>query len=98
MDDKEKWIQKILNSTEGYQKSQAPPDLFNKIEQRLDQTTGKIIPIHQWRVAAAAAIILMVLNLFGLRQYIQNNSSDTTTMEQKYASNEPISSTYQLYK
>lgn len=98
MDKKEEWINDVFNSTQGMQRSQAPIDLFDKIEARIDQKDAKIIPIQQWRAAAVAAVVLIAVNLFALQQYSQNNTSGLSIESNEYADSQSFTSSYQLYE
>ena len=76
---KEKWINEAMNSLDGIRHAEAPPYLFQKIEQKLDL---KIIPIRTGvvslgmvSIAAALIILLFSVNLLILSHKNRLNSS-----------------------
>lgn len=64
--DKEKWIDGIINSTDGMQHAAPSSAVFQKIEQRIASTIhlAKTVPLYKVTLAAASIILLVVLNLF----------------------------------
>ena len=70
--DKEKWINEVLESTKGMQRTSAPAHLFKKIESQIGQGEAKVIPMTQLRIAAAAAVILCWMNVSILYQQAKN--------------------------
>lgn len=59
---KEKWIDEVMQSLDGMQRAEPPSGLFKAIK---DQTTPKIVylsPVKVW-LAAASFALLLLLNL-----------------------------------
>ncbi len=95
---KEKWVNKVMGSMEGIQRAKPAPDLFAKIEREIASPEGKIISMSQFRVAAAAAILLLAMNIFLLNQYAKSDTSDTSEWVSEVDSNEQLISNYNLYE
>ncbi len=95
--DKEKWIEEVFESIQGSKRAKPSPGLFAKIEAQIDNPDAVIIPMFQRRVAAAAAILLLALNVFALRQYMQQDSvlsNESVAMEMP---NQQLISNYNIY-
>lgn len=73
--EREQFIEKILNSTNGITKVVPGNDLFSKIQQRI-QLEVKVSSKTLWLVAASIAILVM-LNLSVLAS--RTNEKDTST-------------------
>ena len=78
---KDEWIDKTMNSLEGIQRTEPPPYLLNKIEQRLcDKVVSIGAGIVSWRVVSAAAALIILLvsaNLFILTGQSRTNQTKT---------------------
>jgi hypothetical protein len=72
-----------------------PPGLLSRIEARIGNAEAKVIPMKQWRMMAAAACMLVVLNVTALANYM-NESSGLTA--QYNTSNDALISDFQLYE
>jgi hypothetical protein len=75
--DKEKWINDVLDSTQGMLRASPDADLFKKITAGLTNTqlvNTRPLPVIQW---AAAAILLLALNI-GSVVYLTNQHTKTT--------------------
>ena len=96
--DKEKWIDQVFESLKGNERAQASPDLLARIEDRIHQPKTKVVTMSQWRFAIAAAILLLLLNVVGLRQYLQTNPTDTPGLAIEETTVDALLSTYQLYE
>lgn len=97
--DKDKWIEDVLDSMKGSQRAKPSPELYAKIERQINAPEAKIVPMPQWSYAVAAAVLVLVLNVFAIRQFTQNNelnvseivvSSDDTSSS--------LISNYKIYK
>lgn len=95
--DKEKWLDETLGSLQGIKRATPPADLFARIEIRVNQTESKIVPMSQWRPAVAAAIVLLVLNIFAMRLYTQRNISVATDEGVEIAYETQLISDFKLY-
>jgi hypothetical protein len=74
-EDKEKWVEETLGSLEGFKRAIPAADLFARIESKVNETSTRVVTISQWRPAVAAALLLLVLNIFAIRLYTQAASS-----------------------
>lgn len=76
-EDREKWITDVFNSLAKSKRAKPSEDLFGRLEQQLfTPPDAKILPISQWRIAAAATVLLLFLNVFALQQSTQSPTSD----------------------
>lgn len=73
--DVDKRINRILNSTQGSQRAKPKTDLLANIEQQIYEVEGNIIPMNRIRLVAAAAAIMLMLNISVLNYYLQNSGS-----------------------
>ena len=93
--DKDKWVNEVLGSLEGSKRAVPPPDLFARINQKIARPEAKIVPIGSYRLAAAAAVLLLVLNVWVLAQYAQTGA--LTSNEQVTVNSESLISDFNLY-
>lgn len=98
-EDKDKWIDEVLDSMKGSQRAKPSPELFAKIENQLAPPEIKIIPMRQWSYAVAAAVLVLVLNVFTVRQFTQNNELNAGEMVVSADdSGESLISNYKIYE
>jgi len=64
-----KEIDKILDSVQGMRKASPNEHLFAKIEQQLDASGVRVIPLTQVRWITVAASLLLLLNISMLYQF-----------------------------
>mgnify|MGYP000668897645 CR=1 FL=1 len=98
MRENKQWIEDVLKSTQGMRRAKPRPDLFVKIEEQIQGVEAKIIPFRRLQIAAAAAVLLMVLNITALSQYtnyIEGEEQELTEMEQ---SEQSLISNFNLYE
>ena len=60
--EKEKYIETIINSTNGIAKMAPSDDLFSKIEMKIQSTTNTVSTSTLWLVAASI-IVLLTINI-----------------------------------
>jgi hypothetical protein len=72
-----------------------PPGLLGRIEARIGKAEAKIIPIKQWRMLAAAACVLVALNVTALANYMDESSGPTAQYDTSY---NVLISDFQLYE
>ena len=80
METKENWIENILYSTNGITQVLPNDDLFEKINQKINE--HKVIPINTLWLVAATIIILLGLNIFLFTNYNHTSSNKTIAFEQ----------------
>ena len=97
-DDKEKWIEDVFDSMKGSQRAKPSTELLAKIEQQIGVTESKIIPIYSFRMVAAAAILLLVLNVFAVRQFMESNTVATEELLVEETSGLSLISNYNIYE
>ena len=96
--DKEKWMDDVLGSLEGSKRAQPSPELFARIESQIDAPEAKVIPITQWRIAVAAAILLLMLNVFAMRQYAHRYEVNTDDLVVEVSADQQLISNYNPYE
>lgn len=96
--EKEKWVNEVLGSLEGSQRAKPSADLFAKIEKEIARPEGRVISMNQLRVAAAAAILLLALNVFLLNQYSRSQQGNSTEWVTEVDSNEQLISDFNPYE
>jgi len=64
-------IEDILESTKGSKRAKPSEDLLQQIEQRIG-VDGMIIPIGRLRLVAAAAALLLLVNILAVNTYLQS--------------------------
>ena len=78
---KEKWINAVMDSTRGIQPALPPADLYNRIATRINspkehQPLTISFPTKKW---AAAAVLLLALNIGSVFYYIGESKKATTS-------------------
>lgn len=98
-EDKDQWIDSVLNSIEGSQKASPSKDLLARIESQIDGH-GRVVKITQVqkRWTAAAAILLLALNGFALQRIFQGKMpiADNPANGESYQIS--LISDYQIYE
>lgn len=72
-----------------------PPGLLGRIEARLGRPDAKTIPLKTWRMYAAAACMLLALNVTALAYSLRTSSDQTASYD---AANGTLISDFQLYE
>lgn len=94
----EKWIEAVMTSMEGSQRAAPTADLFSKIESLIDGVEEKNVPVRQWRMIAIAASLVLVLNVFALRQFSGSYVSAAGDYLQEGESNQQLISDFKIYE
>lgn len=97
-EDKEKWIDAVFDSLQGSTRAKPGSGLFAKIENQIDGRDARFVPLPQWRIAVAAAVVLLCLNVFTVRQYLQSSKVATEAGGAEEASDQALLSNYKLYE
>ncbi len=94
----EQWIEDIFSSMEGSSKARPDSNLFSKIEERLQHTQAPVIAMPNLKYAISAACIILLLNIFTLRQISQSNN-DSEFETRSYSENvSHLFSDFNLYE
>jgi hypothetical protein len=92
---KEKWIDEVMNSTQGMSRADPDNDLLDKITSKLNSPNAvktTPLPVTQW---AAAAILLIALNVGSVIYFTNHNKTmATATNNNPFATEIPSVSTY----
>lgn len=70
--DKERWIDGVLNSTEGMRKAEPEANFYQQVLQKINRPAtvkGVTMPLKQW---AAAAILLLALNISSIVYFMDH--------------------------
>ena len=99
--EKEKWVDEVLHCMKGSQRARPRPEVFTKIQNQLIISESKVVPIRKWRYAAAAAILILIVNVFALQRLNQSvewqNSEMVTESGTEYYSH-CIVSNFKIYE
>ncbi|MFK7926341.1 MAG: hypothetical protein AB8H47_30620 [Bacteroidia bacterium] len=90
--EKEKWIDEVVESMKGSQRAEPRSGLFAEIQ---GQITA--IPIYNWKNYAAAAALIILLNTAVLVLYTRNDKASISEAESISLYNEPINISFQIY-
>jgi hypothetical protein len=73
---KEQWINEVMSSTKGMSGAFPADGFFERVSQKLDKPYAIrtiVLPLRQW---AAAAILLLVVNIGSVAYFASNNKPD----------------------
>jgi hypothetical protein len=78
MENSNNWIDEAFKSVQHQKQPMLNADLFSKIEQRINNEATKVVLMPIWKVAVAAAVIL-VINLVAFKDvsYTDQNMDST---------------------
>ena len=96
--EKEKWTEEVFQSMKGSQRAKPSPELFAKIEEQIEVSETKIVSMYQLKYAAAAAALILLLNITVLFTY---RNYDVVSYEGTIEANtysQSLISTYQIYE
>ena len=93
----EEWKETVMDSLNGVKRAIPDPNLYLKIENNIYSPKNKTITMSRLRVSVAAAIILIILNVYFANNYLQNNLNNTENPEE-IISQTPLTSNYKLYE
>lgn len=94
MDKKEQWVNEVLQSLDGIEKAEPKADLFAKITDKISKgEVTKIIPLQQLRWVAAAACIIIGVNIYVFTSGITTTKNTNINTTETYQ----ILSNYSLY-
>ena len=78
MEDSNNWIKEAFKSVQHQQQPRLNAYLFSKIEQRINKEGSKVFLMPIWKVAVAAAVIL-IINLLALKDVSYNKQTRIVT-------------------
>ena len=88
----EEWADEIMNSLEGIQRAKPRADLFDAIDAKIDALPQpKVIPIRRLAWVAAAACVVIFVNIYSL------TSSTNTEIAEEQGTETPLLSDYSIY-
>jgi len=94
---KEDWIEDVFNSMQGSDSARPDDTLFARIEERIFNDEARIISFKKLRVVAAAAVALILLNVFAVSQNTQSGISAQENMSEEWSEGQQIFSDFKLY-
>ena len=100
--DKDQWMEDVFHSMKGSQKARPSSDLFAKIERSIAESQNdNVISMHRFRFVAAAASLVLLVNVSALLLYFsQNQINNQASIENQESNNsyrESLISTFQIY-
>ena len=78
MEDSNNWIDEAFKSVQHQKQPMLNADLFSKIEQRINKEGSMVFLMPIWKVAVAAAVIL-IINLRALKDVSYNKQTRIVT-------------------
>lgn len=98
--EKEQWIEGVFSSMEGASRAIPRSGLLDEIESELDaldqdSTSIRILGGLQRKIAVAAAVLLIVGNVFAISSMSQSEGQDQTSTEE--LADQSLISGYNLY-
>lgn len=84
-----------MEHLKGLRRASPPPGLLSRIEDRIAQVDASIISMPQWRMIAAAAVLVLGVNVYALINFSSGNNA--LSMGDGYAATELVSN-YQYYE
>ena len=97
-DNKENEFESIFESMRGSQRAKPNTDLFAKIEARIDAPQAKVVSRNFRVLAAAAAAMLLVMNIFVIQQFSQGMGAFTGQQVVSEVSDQSLISNYKIYE
>ncbi|GLR18277.1 hypothetical protein [Portibacter lacus] len=96
--DKEKWVNDVLNSMEGSRRAKPSPELFDQILQEIDRPETQVLTMPHWSRIAAVAALLIMGNVFAVQQISQSRYSDLSEVSSSDSDNYMLVSDYKIYE
>lgn len=95
----DKWIEEIFDSLEGIKRAKPDINLYATIENQLFSEESKVIPINRLRIAAVAAILILLINVISLKVYTySSNSANTVESQTSNNYNQQLISNFKIYE
>lgn len=95
--DNNKRFDAILNSMKGSRKAKPTHDLFDRIEQNLDESPHNVFQLFSWKYAVASAALILFVNIFAIHQIYSSKDKLANTDEQAYTAYTLLSN-YKIYE
>ena len=84
-----------IEHLKGLKRASPPPGLLNRIENRITQMDASIVSMPQWRMIAAAAVLVLGVNVYALVNF--SNDMNAVSMGGGYAATDLVYD-YQYYE
>lgn len=97
-EEKDKWVNDVLNSMKGSAPAKPGADLFDQIQGRIDQPKAPIFSLSQQGLSIAAAVLLLLLNIFVINQYQTNQIVNSNEIGMEGSSSSELISDYKIYE
>jgi len=95
--EREKWIDEVFQSMKGSERAKPRPDLLAAIEDQIAASKARVIPMQQWKYAAAVAAIILLVNAVALTSYDASTAGSYEDTLAATTYGEPLISSYQIY-
>lgn len=96
--EKEEWIEDVFQSMKGSQRAKPNSNLLAKIDEKIASSSTNVIPLTQWRYAAAAAVLVLLINTSALFYYGKQNEVPYNEVPITGTYSQPLINTYQIYE
>ena len=96
--DQEKWIENVFSSMQDIKRAQPRTEVYTTIMQQWDSRDTQIISMAQLRWIAAAAIGVLLLNVFAMRSYTQQQQSDNLGIAIEKHTSQILISSFNMYE
>jgi len=94
---KSNWVEEVIHSMEGSQKAQPRPEVLAKIQGKLSPLGSALVPVKQWRKYAAAAAVILLINISALMIINKNENVQVSENGNSYMPANTMINTYQIY-
>jgi len=98
---KEKWINEVMLSTQGMTRVKPPSDLFDTIQNDIENKAA-IIPLNRLKWVVGVAAVFLFINVIGIQSYLNKdnqlgNKGDISSVETSTLLQEDFVSSYLNY-
>ncbi len=95
---KDQWIDDILESGKDIKRAEPPSFLYSRIEQRVFSSKPRVVSMKEFGLIGVAAALLLFINVFSLRYYQQHSNQQEIVDENWSGDHQALISDYQLYR
>ena len=96
--EREQWIDKVLNSMTDAQRASPDQNLKYRIEQEIHSEEIELVSPLRWRISAAAAILLLIINIYAISNYGSSGNKGALLTGASVYSDISLLSTYDIYE
>lgn len=97
-DERKEWIEKALNSMTDAQRASPDKNLKYRIEKEIQSEEIELVSPLRWRISAAAAILLLIINIYAISNYGSSGNKGNLLTGSTVYSDITLLSTYDIYE